>query len=63
MTYETYARYRDKAGLNDNQVAKETGISYGTLSAWKRGEYTPKAEKQLMIAALLGVLPEDVWRK
>ena len=62
MTYQTYVQYRDKAGLNDNQVAKQTGISTGTISAWKKGEYTPKAEKQLLIAALLGVKPEDVWK-
>ena len=55
MTYEAYAKYRDGVGLNDNQVAKQTGISYGTFTGWKNGEYTPKIDKLLRIASLLGI--------
>ena len=55
MTYETYAAYRDSVGLNDNQVATQTGISYGTFTGWKNGQYTPKINKLLRIASLLGI--------
>lgn len=45
MTYEEYAKIRDEKGYTDYKVAKETGISRTTLSAWKNGKYMPKGDK------------------
>ena len=53
--YERYAIARDRKGLKDYAVAKETGISPGTLSDWKKGMYEPKIDKLEKIAILLGV--------
>ena len=55
MQYEKYAKARDARGLTDYAVSKGTGVSATCLSAWKRGEYTPKADKIIKIAEFLGV--------
>ena len=34
--YSKYAELRDKAGLNDLQVAKKTGIPQSTIYDWKQ---------------------------
>lgn len=48
--YAKYAELRDALGLTDYKVSKDTGISKSTLSEWKRGEYTPKTDKLLILA-------------
>lgn len=53
--YERYATLRDKKGLKDSDVARETGITKSTFSDWKAGKYTPKNDKLLKIASFLGV--------
>lgn len=58
--YNTYARLRDKNHMTDYSVAKATGISTVTLSAWKAGRYTPKIDKLLRIAKLFNVAVTDL---
>lgn len=53
--YNKYAELRDKAGVTDYEVAKRTGVSTATLSNWKAGRYTPKADKIKKIATYFGV--------
>ena len=53
--YSKYAELRDKAGITDYEVAKKTGVSTSTLSNWKAGRYTPKADKIQKIATYFGV--------
>ncbi|MBO6208398.1 MAG: helix-turn-helix transcriptional regulator [Lachnospiraceae bacterium] len=53
--YNKYAKLRDEKGLTDYAVAKETGISTATMSSWRNGVYTPKADKLLTIAEFFGV--------
>ena len=53
--YSKYAELRDKAGITDYKVAKKTGVSTSTLSNWKAGRYTPKADKIQKIATYFGV--------
>lgn len=36
-------------------MSKETGIPQSTLSDWKNGRYTPKADKMLKIAEYFDV--------
>lgn len=43
--YQKYADLRDKAGVTDYEVAKQTGVSTSTLTNWKYGRYVPKADK------------------
>lgn len=58
--YEKYAKLRDERHMTDYRVAKETGISTATLTHWKHGRSTPKVDKMLKIAKLLGVKLEDL---
>lgn len=51
--YSDYAKIRDKKGLNDNAVARMTGISRSTFSEWKKGRFVNlKASNLEKIAAL-----------
>ena len=53
--YEVYAQLRDKQGVTDYKVAKDTGIGQSTFSDWKRGRITPKLPKLQKLADYFGV--------
>lgn len=61
--YEVYADARDKKGLTDYKVAECTDIARSTLSDWKNGVSTPKADKLLKIAELLEIPVESLIRR
>ena len=56
--YKNYEAIRDSKGLSDYKVAQETGIAPSTISDWKAGRTTPKADKLLAIARCLGTTVE-----
>ncbi len=56
--YKRYAELRDKKGVTDYKVSKETGISKSSFSEWKSGRSKPKAEKLKKIADYFGVTIE-----
>ena len=43
--YQKYELLRNKRGVTDYEVSKQTGVSTATLSEWKKGTYQPKIEK------------------
>ena len=49
-SYEKYAAIRDKKGVTDYQVWKDTGIATATLSDWKNGISKPKTDKLKILA-------------
>ena len=53
--YSEYERLRNEKGVRDADVARATGISNTTFSEWKRGDYTPKADKMLKLSQYFGV--------
>ena len=53
--YRKYIELRDKAGVTDYRVAKETGIVRSTFTDWKSGKSEPKTEKLKKIADFFGV--------
>lgn len=53
INYEKYAELRDSKGLKDSDIAKITNIPQSTFTAWKKGDYIPKADKMEKIAAAL----------
>lgn len=55
IMYERYCEIRDKLGLKDAVVAKETGISKSTFSEWKSGRSKPKTDKLQKIADYFNV--------
>ena len=55
MGYEIFDKLCKKHGVTAYHVAKSTGVSTATLSSWKVGRYTPKADKLQKIADYFGV--------
>lgn len=56
--YEKYAILRDRAGVTDYEVAKQTGLSTSTLTNWKYGRYKPKLDKLMALAKYFDVSVE-----
>lgn len=54
-TYAIYAMARDRAELSDFKVSQMTGCRAPMLCDWKYGRYTPKHDKLVKIANLLGI--------
>jgi len=53
--YQKYSELRDKAGVTDYEIAKQTGVSTSTLTNWKYGRYIPKTDKLKKLADYFGV--------
>lgn len=56
--YEFFEKLMQKKDVNHSDVSKATGISQSSLSDWKSGRYTPKADKLKKIADYFGVSVE-----
>ena len=48
--YEKFEKLLEEHSVTAYEVAKQTGIAQSTLTAWKKGEYTPKIETLCKIA-------------
>ena len=53
--YEIFEKLLKERGISAYKVAKATGISTGSLSDWKKGRSSPKADKLQKIADYFGV--------
>lgn len=53
--YAIFEKLLQDKGVTPYKVAKETGIATATLSDWKNGKSTPKADKMQKIADYFGV--------
>lgn len=53
--YEVFEELCGKNGITPYKVCKETGITTATISNWKAGRYTPKADKLQLIADYFNV--------
>jgi transcriptional regulator with XRE-family HTH domain len=58
--YKTYTKLCDRARKSPNAIAKELGISSGSVTAWKQGR-TPKHETIEKIANFFDVDIEDFF--
>lgn len=56
--YSIFEKLCSERGITAYRVCKETGITTSTLSNWKAGRYTPKADKLKKIADFFGVSVE-----
>lgn len=55
MGYEIFEDLCKRKGVKASEVARSTGVSTSTISAWKQGQYTPKSDKLQKIADYFGV--------
>lgn len=53
--YKIFEKLCQERGITPYRVCKETGLTTATLSNWKAGRYTPKADKMKLIADYFGV--------
>lgn len=53
--YEIFEQLLQSFGVTAYKVAKETGVTQSTLSDWKRGRSTPKADNMKKIADYFNV--------
>lgn len=61
--YQAFEELLKKSGETAYQVAKATGIATATLTDWKKGRYTPKIDKLLLIAEHFGVPVETLIKR
>ena len=61
--YSVYAEARDKMKLSDGDVARLSGVASATISNWKHGKYTPKIDKLVRIANVVGLKPEELYTR
>jgi len=50
MYYDNFKRLCDEKGVKPGTVARKTGISTATITAWKQDKYTPKQDKLQKLA-------------
>lgn len=55
IVYSKFVQLLQERGLTAYKVSQETGISQSTLSDWKTGRASPKADKLLVLARYFGV--------
>lgn len=53
--YEIFEKLLSEKGVKAADVTRATGVSSTTLSEWKKGKSTPKADKRKKIAEYFGV--------
>lgn len=58
--YEVLEKLMKEKGVKASEVAKETGIPSSVFTDWKKGRYTPKADKLYVLAKYFGV-PMEVF--
>lgn len=56
--YTVFAELMEKSGLSISETARKIGISPSTITDWRAGRTTPKADKLLKIANFYGVSVE-----
>lgn len=56
--YEIFEQLCKKFSVTPYRACKETGLTTATISNWKAGRYTPKADKLQKIADYFGVTIE-----
>lgn len=61
--YDIFEKLCAEKGVTPYRVCKETGITTSTVSNWKAGRYTPKADKLQKIADFFGVSIEFLMGK
>lgn len=53
--YDIFEKLCQERNITPYRVCKETGLTTSTISNWKAGRYTPKADKLQKIADYFGV--------
>lgn len=60
MYYENFERLCKVNSVKPADVCRGTGISSATLTSWKKGVYTPKQDKLLLVADFFNVSLDEI---
>lgn len=60
MSYANFQKLIAEKGITPYRIAKDTGVSQGSLSDWKNGKSTPRVSALQKIARYLGVKIDDL---
>jgi putative transcriptional regulator len=64
LTFDSRVReYREKAGLSQEALAREVGVTRQTIVNMERGRNEPKVLTAIAIAAVLGITVSELFRK
>jgi len=55
LSYANFQKLIAERGVTPYRIAKDTGVSQGSLSDWKNGKSTPRVSTLQKIARYLGV--------
>lgn len=61
--YEKYVELRNKKGVSDYRVSKDTGITKSTFTDWKSGRSNPKVDKLIILADYFGVTVDELLKE
>lgn len=53
--YRKFEKLLAERNLTAYKVAQDTGVATATFTAWKKGNYTPKVDKLLVLAKYFDV--------
>lgn len=62
-SYTKFALLLEQRHVRASDVSKATGIATATLTEWKKGRYTPKVDKLMILADYFGVPIEFFLRE
>ena len=60
IMYSKYEKLRNKKGVTNGRVARDTDIPPSCFYDWKAGRYKPKVDKLIKLAAYFGVELEEL---
>ena len=60
---EALRRYRVEAGLNQRDLAQAAGFHQSTISTAEREEKTPGIDLLLAVCRVLGITPDQLFRR
>jgi putative transcriptional regulator len=64
VRYESHVReYRQRAGLSQEELARQLGVSRQTILNIERGTNEPRVLLAVALGALLGVAVNELFRK
>jgi putative transcriptional regulator len=64
VRYESHVReFRERAGLSQEELARQLGVSRQTILNIERGTNEPRVLLALALGALLGVAVNELFRK
>lgn len=53
---------REKSGMSQQTLADALNITQGAISQWEKGDSTPRADKLVQLAQILGCTVDELLR-